>query len=90
LYLFTQEKKTTQILFILLEDPHVKTFRIRYSTAGCTDFPKPRSHLKILDTTMVACSKFYTEDPQISGATIPESGTQANWYPGFVHHCGIV
>lgn len=47
-------KKITHILFILLEDPCVKTFRIRYSTAGCTNFPKPGSHLKILDARMMA------------------------------------
>jgi hypothetical protein len=87
---FLLRRKITQILFILPEDPCVKTFKIRYNTAGCTNFPKPRSHLKILDTTMLACSKFYTEDPQISGATIPVLGTQATWYPGFVHHCGTV
>ena len=68
-----------------------KTIRNRYSTAGCTNFPKPRSHLKILDATWVTRSKLYTEDPQISsGATIPELDTQATWYPGFVHHCGTV
>lgn len=72
-------RKITQILFILLEDPCIKTFRIRHSTAGCTNFPKPRSRLKLLDATRLACSKFYTEDPQISGATIPELGTQAIW-----------
>jgi hypothetical protein len=37
---------------------------------GCTCFPKCSSQLKVVDAGKVACSKFYTEDPQISGATI--------------------
>jgi hypothetical protein len=36
----------------------------------CTYFPKCSSQLKVVGAGKVACSEFYTEDPQISGATL--------------------
>jgi len=32
-------------------------------------------------------SKFYTEDPQVWGATIQNSVAMATWRPGFVQTC---
>lgn len=32
-------------------------------------------------------SKFHTEDPHITGATVQNFVTQATWRPGFVHPC---
>jgi len=30
---------------------------------------------------------YYTDDPQILGATVQNSVTQETWYSGFVHPC---
>ena len=37
---------------------------------GCTNFPKPRSHIKIQGDRRVMWSKFHTENPQMLGITL--------------------
>lgn len=37
---------------------------------GCTDFLKPRSHIKIQGGRRGMCNKFQTENPQMLGTTL--------------------
>jgi hypothetical protein len=54
---------------------------MRYSFfyEGCTDFPKCRSHVKILDTIRMTRRKFDSEDLQILGAIIKGLVARASW-----------
>jgi len=50
-------------------------------------FQKYRSHLKVLGTRRVTCSKFRTEDTQILGDTVKKLVARATWKLGFGHPC---
>jgi len=52
---------------------------------GWTNFPKSRSHLKILGYNKVKRSKFRDVDPQILSAPLPNSVAKASWHPEFAH-----
>jgi hypothetical protein len=54
---------------------------------GCTNFPKFRSHLTILDPRGVTRNKFHIEDHQILGIKLKNSIATATWRPWFVHPC---
>jgi hypothetical protein len=54
-------------------------------TEGCTNFPKTGSHLKFLGVIMVTCSKFQSDDPQTTVATVRNLVATANWCPLFKH-----
>jgi len=48
-------------------------------------FSKPRRHFKIFAAKRVTCSKFYTEEPQMLGATVQNSDATATWRPGVLY-----
>jgi hypothetical protein len=50
-------------------------------------FQKYRSHLRILGSGNVIRSKFYAEDSQILGATLPNLFARTIWRPEFMHLC---
>lgn len=53
-------------------------------------FQKSKNYLKILDTSRVKGSKFYTWDPQVLGTTVQISAIRVTWHLGFVHPCVYV
>jgi len=57
------------------------------SNRGAPVSQKSRSHLRILGAREMPQITFYTEDPQISSATIQNSFARVIWYLGFVHAC---
>jgi len=55
-------------------------YRFVYLNTGVSNFPKSSSYLKIYCTRRVTWSKFHTEDTQILGTTVKNSGTPvAQW-----------
>lgn len=60
-------------------------FSVLWLYLGCTNFPKSRSHLKILRIRRLTWSKLRTENPQIWGTTVQNLVTMVTWCPGFVH-----
>jgi hypothetical protein len=54
---------------------------------GAQNFQKCRNPLETKGATTATLGKFYTEDPQILGATVQNLEATAMWLPGFVHPC---
>jgi hypothetical protein len=54
---------------------------------GAKVFQNSGNNLKILGARRVTLRKFYTERPEILGATLHNLVARAAWRSGFVHPC---